>query len=679
MDKAALVNYIKNQLHACAGWGPDGVQAARTTALTYYLQRPRGDEVTGRSQVVSGDLSASVEANLAQMMEAYATSNIVEFDPTGEEDEDQAQLETDAVVYLAMRKGDGFIQLASATKDALLQRVGIMKAWCMDKVRAVLHSFDYVEDAQTLAYVLASLGEQSELVSYSNGSATIRIMQQAKQYQNAAVAPENFFYPTEAWDYNLQEIVFCAERHVEHRFKLYERFTKESVDAVKPFAGMRPDSDARNPGGVMGPMPAPAPTEPAYDLVEWLECYALLDMDGDGVHERHRIGFVWNDNEILEEKAGELTQPVTLVPYAMGTTILMPHRLTGLSQYDKLRMVQDENTGMKRARDDNVNAVTMSRTASLEGVVNPDDLGDGRVNGNLRVKSDVGITDVRQAITALAVQDNTGSVLQNIEAIKRDRTELGGAALELASGQLQIGGERMGSQGLDRAYSVMEQLASLMTKTLAHTLVRNLFLLAHATLREHYTMPVNVKLNGRWFSPIPSKWSERDAATVKLGMNPGERARVAGALRQIIQDQIFLTDKGMEGVLVDAERFYRAYMDWARISDVQHPEQYYIDPMSPPAQQELLRKAQAAQAESQKRDNLMSEAVKLRKVEVALPKYLGDQETEYKYWAKSIDAEIEEAKIAGAAVTQMLTHKNEKGEERGSANRPRTRNTATAA
>jgi hypothetical protein len=201
-------------------------------------------------------------------------------------------------------------------------------------------------------------------------------------------------------------------------------------------------------------------------------------------------------------------------------------------------------------------------------------------------------------------------------------------------------------------------------QTFAATFVRNWFLIAHATLREHYTGAVNIKRNGRWFSPVPSKWSERDAITVKLGQSPGERARMAGTLRQIIQDQIFLVEKGMEGVLVDAERFYRAYMDWARVSDVPIPEQYYIDPASDPAQEELNRKGQVAQVEAAKRENLLTQSVKLRKIEVATPKYVADQDTTFKYWAKTIDAEIEEAKIAGDAVTKLLTQQKAPDETR---------------
>ena len=654
MDKTALVEFLRARLQGCAGWGPDGIQAARTDALTYYLQRPRGDEITGRSAMVSGDVSASVEANLAQMMAAATNSNVAEFDPTGEEDEDQSQLETDTVVYLTMRKGDGFIQLATAAKDALLQRVGIIKSWCENKRTAQIKTFENVEDEDTLAAVLDAIGEDAELVNWSNNVATVRLMVTKIDFRNAAIAPENFFYGAEDWDFNLQNIDFCAERHVDFRYKLYERFDRQTVDSLTPFSGSsgRPDAAARNPSGFVDTR-ASTGADKAYDKIEWLECYALVDLDDDGFPERCMIPFVWNDSKVIGDD--ESGTACSLVPYAMGTTILMPHRLTGLGQYDKLRMVQDENTGMKRARDDNVNAVNKNRTATLDGVVNADDLGDGRVNGNLRVNAEL-VSDVRQAAMAFPIPDNTGNILANIEAIKRDRTEMGGAALELASGNLQVGGDRMGSQGLDRAYSVMESLAALMMQTFANTLVRNWFLVAHATLREHYTGAVNIKKNGRWFSPIPAEWSERDAITVKLGQSPGERARMASTLRTIIQDHIYLTEKGQEGVLVDVERFYRAYMDWARVSDVPIPEQYYIDPMTPAAQDEMMRKGKAAQAQQQKQENLLAQAVGLRKVEVALPKYVADQEIEYKYWAKVIDAEIEEAQIAGDAVTKLITH-----------------------
>jgi hypothetical protein len=60
--------------------------------------RARGDEVPGRSQVVSGDLSSMVEANMAQMLESFSSDNIVEFDPVGPEVERKQQKSNSTIV-----------------------------------------------------------------------------------------------------------------------------------------------------------------------------------------------------------------------------------------------------------------------------------------------------------------------------------------------------------------------------------------------------------------------------------------------------------------------------------------------------------------------------------------------------------------------------------------------------
>jgi len=634
----------------CAGWSADGIQAARTDALNYYLQRKRGDEVPGRSTVVAGDVSASVEANLAQMLAAFTTDNIVEFDPLGPDDEEQARLETDAVVHFVMKAQNGFIEMASAAKDALLSRVGILKVWAAEEAHTTTRAFSNVDPdmIDTVAEV-----NDADVVRYDAGLLVLRRTSMQMTFHAECVAPENFYYPSDAESFDLQAVTFCAERHVETRSEVLKRgFKKSVVEALQPHAAgpsSRPDSAARDASSIVAP--ATFQSDPSQDQIEWFECYMLVDDDGDGIAERRYIAFAWNSDTLLTN------EPCGLVPYAIGTTLLMPHRITGISQYDKLRQVQDEHTGLKRALYDNVNTVTKNRLAYLDGKVNVDDVGDGRPNGAIRVSSDTGIEDVRAAVMPFGVPDNSANILQNIEALKRERTELGGAALEMASGNLQIGGERMGSQGLDRAYSVMEQLAALMTRTLASTLLRGLFLLAHATLREHFTQAVPIKRNGKWFSPVPAEWAVRDRVTIRVGMSPNERARQATTLRTLLDDQLRLANAGMDEVLVDVTGFYRTLMTWARISDVQNPEQYFVDPASPPAKKAFKTKADAATAAQGKREALMTQAVGVEQVRAAIEKYRADQETQFKYWAETLRAEIEEAKIAGGATVELLKAK----------------------
>ena len=250
-------------------------------------------------------------------------------------------------------------------------------------------------------------------------------------------------------------------------------------------------------------------------------------------------------------------------------------------------------TGLRRALLDNINATTKNRLAGFENVVNQDDVTDGRVNNMVRVKPTV--PDIRAAIMPLAVPDTSGNILANLESTARERSEMGGAALDMQSAQMQIGGDRMGSQGLEKAYSVAEQLSAAMMKTLAATLIRSVFLLAHQTLREYFDEPVPIKRNGKWTHVLPSEWPERFNVTVKPGMSPGEKTRRVQALDSVIERQLMLSSQGMDEVLIDINGFYKACMDRDRLAEVQHPEQYYIDPASDRSQAALQSKQQQAQ------------------------------------------------------------------------------------
>jgi len=110
----------------------------------------------------------------------------------------------------------------------------------------------------------------------------------------------------------------------------------------------------------------------------------------------------------------------------------------------------------------------------------------------------------------------------------------------------------------------------------------------------------------------------------------------------------------MDEVLVDLKGFYRAMMDRDRLSDLSHPEQYYVDPESEQAQKALQLKTQAAQVAQQKREALMTQAVGLEQLGKALEKYVADQRTQFDYWNAILHSEIEEAKIVGSATTELL-------------------------
>lgn len=198
MNNADILTHVKQALMLCEGWGEDKDAADRKAALDYYFMRPRGDEVDGRSQVVTGDVSSMVEAVLAQVLDAYSTSRLVEFGSYGAEDETQAQLESDVVEYVLMHDNDGYVMLTTAIKDALLQRDGWLKIWVEE-----IESAEAVELAGVEPEVLGELsqstrpGEERVLKSYDQESKTAKltVKRKRKRLRAKAVAPENVLYP----------------------------------------------------------------------------------------------------------------------------------------------------------------------------------------------------------------------------------------------------------------------------------------------------------------------------------------------------------------------------------------------------------------------------------------------------------------------------------------------------
>lgn len=644
-DEAKLTQSLKQMLVNCIGFDGDELAESRKQSYDYYFQRARGDEVTGRSSIVTGDLSAMTEGNLALMTEPLLDKRIAEFCAYDAEDEEQANLESDCVQVMLFKRQNGFIELTSAIKDALQLRNAVVKIYVDKRTHRKMIRRENVE-IEVVEELLAGMrtgGIDVAVHSYDPGSKKLSATatKTTRKFRVEALAPENFLYPKDWHRQDLEDIPFCAERHVEPRATLIERgFPRNKVEQLRrwnnPFQAA---SDARLPRSIT---PMSMPIDKTQELVEWYEAYCKMD-DGDGTSELRRICF--SDQFVLED------EPADLICYATGVAIINPHTFMGISLFDKIKWVQDSTTALTRALMDNLNATNKNRTAHLDGVCETQDLEDGRTNGSIRVNPQL-VQDVRQAITAFAVPDTSANILSNLDHFRSVRSESGGAALDLATGQMQLN-DRVGSQGLDRAYSVMESLALFMTRIIANTLVRTMYMIAHETLRTQWKEPIMFKRGNKWVQTDPSKWRVRDAVEVNLGKSVNERARESVVLEKLMDRQAFLAANGMEEILVDVTTYHAALNAWLRVNDVENPEKFAIDPRSDKAMRAMQSKAQQRQQQSQKQEAMLQQAIALEQVRTALEKYRIDVETQFKYYSEVLSAQIEEAKITANGVVEI--------------------------
>jgi hypothetical protein len=642
MRKAEKLAAVTQILADCAGYQDgDEVAGAIKAALDYYFMRPRGDETPGRSSVISGDLSAMTEAVLSQMMGAYTSARAVEFEPDGAEDNEAAQIETDVCVADVSR-ARGYIKFQQAIKDALLHRVGVLKVWVRESTDVRAREFRQVKPEAYAELVQEKKGIRFERIDYKRGRLTYSEMRDRRELRLDPVDPGNFVHTKNWHTTELEDIPCVGERHVTTRSEMLKvwKFDREKVDELGAHIETRGTDAARNPRGMQRKTRSP---DPSLDQIQWYELYILLDVDGDGIAERRRVCIVPNQEILADE-------PAPFVPYAVGSVLLNSHRMLGVSLFDKLKQIQDERTALKRQRLDNGNAVNKSRVVYLQGKVDQRALEDGRINSAIAVTGSV--QDARQAVAALVVPDMSAGNVASMDQSARERSELGGAALELASGQAQLT-DRVGSQGLDRAYSVMEQLAELMTHNIAQTLVADTFVLVHRTRREYFADAITVQRRGQPTTTRPSEWPERRQVLVKIGMSPGERRRRLDGLDFLIQSQLVLLKEGQQRIMVDKGTLYAALMDRARIADVPNPEQYILDPDSDAskAAEQALEQGRAQERVAQQR--LMDMALGLEQLRISLEKRAADADRVLEYFKAILDAEKAEAAVVGDAATKF--------------------------
>ena len=331
----SLAQSIQAQLVHLSGYDGDELSREREKALDYYFQRTRGDEVEGRAQVVSGDVSAMVEATVASMMEAFSSDRIVDFDPIDAADENQAQLESEAVQYYVMGRENGFLQLTMAIKEALLLRNGVIKIEAVDKTERKTRRLGNV-DPEALTELISGDDVVSHHYHADTRELSVTIKQTTREFVMTSESLENFIY-FEAWHMpTLTGIPICALRHIDTRAELIALgYDKEKVKLLtEAVPDIKVESSSRNPKETTTVATA---IDASQELIEWYEVYIRMEAS-DGADELRRVALHYTDAVILENI------PVSRIRLASGTCILNPHRFTGISLFDKLKQNQDIRT-----------------------------------------------------------------------------------------------------------------------------------------------------------------------------------------------------------------------------------------------------------------------------------------------------------------------------------------------
>lgn len=130
LSDSEILSAIDAKAKESYGYESGTLAADREQALNYYLGKPYGNEVEGRSQVVTRDVLETVEWMLPDLLKIFTSGDkVVEFQPKSEKDVEAAEQETDYVNHVAMQQNESFMTMYAWFKDALLMKNGYVKVY----------------------------------------------------------------------------------------------------------------------------------------------------------------------------------------------------------------------------------------------------------------------------------------------------------------------------------------------------------------------------------------------------------------------------------------------------------------------------------------------------------------------------------------------------------------------
>src|SRR5210317_769551 len=144
-----ILSQIDNEENIAYGINDSQLSSERAEAVNLYLGEKFGNEVEGRSQVVSYDVQDTVESALPQLLKVFVSGDeVVRFEPKNPEDVESADQETDYVNHIVMEKNNGFELMYVWFKDALLSKNGYVKAYYEEEEEIEEEEYEGLTDQQ---------------------------------------------------------------------------------------------------------------------------------------------------------------------------------------------------------------------------------------------------------------------------------------------------------------------------------------------------------------------------------------------------------------------------------------------------------------------------------------------------------------------------------------------------
>ena len=664
-DNRELLNLVESHIDDSLGFIETETSKERQASLEAYMREPYGNEVEGRSQIVTGEVAEVVDGALPQIIKVFSQSNnAVIFEPVNDGDAEMAEQATMMANHVFYKDNNGFEIMHDWFWDALCQKVGVVKAYWDDKKDTTKEKYEMLtEDELTMIMQdeEVEIVEQEEVeevieqdpqpaVDPMTGQPVMDEMgmpmmmevppiinvyynvkcKRTEDYSKIKienVAPEEFLIDKRAT--TIEDSDFVAQRSLVTRSDLIAMGYDPKVVETLPMGDtldFTPERVARYGAGEQ-PFNTNDSNDESMELVEYYECYVKTDLDKDGIAELHRVCYA--GNEVL------MSEECDYVPFHSVCPIPIPHKFFGQSLADRAIDLQLIKSTVTRQMLDNLYLTNNYRVGAVEGQVNLDDLLTSTAGGVIRIKNP-------NALVPMTVQSSAAQsfpMLEYLDGIQAKRSGVSDVQQGLDPNLLQNVTATAVSAMTSSSQGKLELIARIFADTGVSTLFRGIM----ALVCKYQDKERIIKINNTFVPMNPREWDTEYNLTVNVGLGTGGKQEQLATMQMILakQEEV-IKGYGLNNPLVNIKQYRDTLAKFVNMAGFKDDSQFLMEISE---EQAMQMAQQAAQAPKEEDSNTKAAAI-LAEVE--------REKAQMQMQAKMAQLELEKQKTELKAQKEML-------------------------
>ena len=583
----------------------------RLKAIDYYLGEPFGNEIEGRSSVVSTDFADAVEQIMPSLMRIFTSSDkYVRYAPRTAEDVDRAEQLTDYVNYIINNDNDGYRIMYNWFKDSLMFKLGVVK-YCWDETSTVQEEeyeglteeelalllanpdIEVIERQENFTTMISELGEEIQVAD--NYDLKVKITKKSGKIKIENVPPEEFLFNRRAK--SLEDCYFMCHKTTMSVSDLvsmgYDRKLIEDnagmIDGDIDEERQRRFEDLESQSGT-------DPVDPSQHEVVVHDITMKVDFDDDGVAEMRRILSIGDGGDVILEN-----DVVDFIPFAVISPILMPHRLVGRSLFDLTQDLQTIKSTLLRQYLDSTYHSVLPRMVAVEGQVNLDDLLDGTAGGIIRTRTAGAV----QQLTTNGVGSEIQPLMNYLDQIKTSRTGISEASQGLDPSVLQSTTASAVSATVRGSQQKLESYA----RTIAETGVKDLFKGILHLVSTYQQQERIVRLRNEFIAIDPQEGSSGFDVIVNVGLGTADDEQKISFLQAIAQKQeTILQTLGADNPICSLPQYVNTLRQITEIGGFKDANQFFNAPQA--VQMQMQQQQQEKEGQQQQNPVMQAEMQK---------------------------------------------------------------------